>query len=222
VSEAIYSHVSSSLSTGGSSEECALKKDEVNHFLNGSAARNQVTSVADEAQNPILPKDTSRSTGGSRKSNKSARSKSPKKEAQSSKLSTVPTATAGGPGAKPDGKDDEAELLNFLNDSSRKELDEKVGLQNELATQTREFQLLMSNNRQLQSGKGKYLKSLESYKPYCELLSYRTFISENDSLKKKLIELEAQTKRKQASEEQSELLQAKEEIEEINSLLKVS
>lgn len=49
-------------------------------------------------------------------------------------------------------KADDADLLDFLNDPNRKEIDEKLVLQTELANQAREVELLYKTNKQLQSG----------------------------------------------------------------------
>lgn len=49
--------------------------------------------------------------------------------------------------------DEDADLMEFLNDPNRKELDENLVLQTELANQAREVERLYKTNKQLQSGK---------------------------------------------------------------------
>jgi hypothetical protein len=47
----------------------------------------------------------------------------------------------------------ESELMDFLNDSSKKDLDEKTGLQNELVNQAREFKMVLASNQKLKLGR---------------------------------------------------------------------
>ncbi|XP_021946169.1 golgin subfamily A member 5 [Folsomia candida] len=82
--------------------------------------------------------------------------KNPSSKPEENRVSVVETQ-------KNSKKNDDAELIDFLNDPKRKELDENLVLQTELANQAREVELLYKTNKQLQSDNETFKSKLAQY-----------------------------------------------------------